>query len=135
MNPWLMLWSPHLHLPLSGNVAQHIDPDTNWFFAGIAPTAGDSAIERKAFDIATYGRQLGLINEILLDIAASHPPTTEQGRASLERLQTIQTQIDALKTQDATDLMQSITDLVQQLKSRHEDKLPALREQLREIVG
>ena len=69
MYPWLWFWAPQLHLPWSGNVAQRIDPNTRWFFQGIDPSAGDADIEEKAFSVASYGRQLGLITEILIEVA------------------------------------------------------------------
>ena len=53
MFPWLWFWSPTLHLPFSGSVAQQIEPDTQWFFAGIPPGAGNGQIEKKAFDVAS----------------------------------------------------------------------------------
>ena len=126
MNPWLPLWSLHLHFPFSGNVAQHIDPDNNWFFDSIKPSAGNSAIEREAFDIASYGKQLGLISELLLDMANSYPPTTPQGQTALARLQDIHSQIDALKTPDATRLMQDMMKLMQQWQNLHNTPVPAL---------
>lgn len=74
MYPWLFLWAPQLQLPFSGDVAQRIEPRTQWFFDGIDTASGDPVIERKAFEVATYGRQLGLITELLLDMAAQTPP-------------------------------------------------------------
>jgi hypothetical protein len=65
--PWLWFWAPQLHFPFSGNVAQRIEPDTRWFFQGIDPSAGDPHIEEKAFAVASYGRQLGLITEVLIE--------------------------------------------------------------------
>ena len=40
MNPWFFFWAPQLTMPFGGSVAQRIEPDTTWFFNGIAPTAG-----------------------------------------------------------------------------------------------
>ena len=39
MNPWFFLGAA-AHHAFGGSVAQRIEPDTTWFFNGIAPTAG-----------------------------------------------------------------------------------------------
>ena len=69
MFPWLWHWAPQVHLPWSGDVAQRIAPATHWFFQGIQPGAGHPRIEEEAFDVASYGKQLGLITELLLDLS------------------------------------------------------------------
>ena len=97
MFPWFWFWAPQLHFPLSGSVAQRIEPDTNWFFGAISPQAGDGAIERKAFDVASYGKQLGLIAEVLVDLAEQQPPRSAKGREALKRLRQIQARIEDLK--------------------------------------
>lgn len=99
MFPWLWQWSPQFHFPLSGSVAQRIDPDA--FFGAIPPWAGDGAMEQKAFEVASYGRQLGLITELLLDLASQQPPATPAGRKAQARLAEIQARIEALKTANA----------------------------------
>ncbi|WP_020200729.1 MULTISPECIES: hypothetical protein [Cupriavidus] len=100
MFPWIWLWSPNLHFPWSGSVAQRIDPDL--LFNAISPSAGDADIERRAFHIASYGRQLGLITEVLLH--AVDPAAIDPQRAadSLERLKRIRDEIEWLKTDDGT---------------------------------
>ena len=66
MFPWLWFWAPQFHFPWSGSVAQQIDPDLGWFFGAIRPGAGDATVEREAFEVASYGKQLGLISEALV---------------------------------------------------------------------
>jgi hypothetical protein len=129
-NPWQFFWAPQLHLPFGGNVAQHIEPESNWFFAAIPRTAGDPTIEKEAFQVATYGRQLGLITELLMDLAKSLPPRTEKGATALERLGRIQGEIEQLKQRDASEVAQEVIDLVSQLKERHKDEYPRLRERI-----
>jgi hypothetical protein len=130
MHPWLVFWAPQLTLPFGGNVAQRIEPNTNWFFDSIAPTAGDPAIERKAFEVASYGRQLGLITEVLMDLAGQKAPTTAKGKKSLKRLQDVQTRIEQLKEKDATQLLEEIDALLNRLKENHADRLPQARERI-----
>ena len=130
MHPWFFFWAPQVTLPFGGSVAQRIEPDTRWFFNGIAPTAGDPTIERKAFDVATYGRQLGLITEVLVDLAAQTPPTTAKGQKSLKRLREIQLRIEQVKEQDAIDALEQIDALLARLKKAHPERLAAARQRI-----
>jgi hypothetical protein len=127
MFPWLMIWAPQLHFPFSGSVAQQIDP--NWFFGAISPSAGDAKIEQEAWQVASYGRQLGLITEVLIALAeqsalpgnaakakaagavedestedlAALPVTPAQAAESLARLKAIRGRIEALKARERGD--------------------------------
>lgn len=97
MYPWLWLWSPQIHFPWSGSVAQDIHPDTNWFTAHIQGGAGDADVERGAFAVASYGKQLGLITEVLLAVAEQQAALAPEADAALDRLRKIKTAIDAIK--------------------------------------
>ena len=98
MYPWLWFWAPQVHLPWSGDVAQRIDPTTHWFFQGIRPGAGNARIEERAFDVASYGKQLGHITEVLLDLAqrteGTPSPKAAEARGKLEE---IARRIEAIK--------------------------------------
>jgi hypothetical protein len=98
MYPWLWFWAPQVHLPWSGDVAQRIDPTTHWFFQGIRPGAGNARIEERAFDVASYGRQLGHITELLLDLAqhadGALSPKAAEARGKLDE---ISRRIEAVK--------------------------------------
>lgn len=118
MFPWLWFWAPQLHFPLSGSVAQRIEPNTNWFFDAIAPTAGNGRIERKACEVASYGRQLGLITEVLIDLAEQIAPRSAQAGESLARLRSIQADIERIKAEDVEALAREIEERLRQLR-RH----------------
>ena len=135
MNPWFFFWAPQLTMPFGGSVAQRIEPDTRWFFGGIAPNAGDPEIERKAFDVATYGRQLGLITEVLADLAAQTPPTTAKGQKALQRLREIQQRIEQVKEQDAIDALEQIDALLARLKKVHPERLAAARRRMAQALA
>lgn len=135
MNPWLLFWAPHLHLPFGGSVAQRIEPNTNWFFDSIPATAGDATVERKAFEVASYGRQLGWITEVLLDIAAEAAPTTDQGKKSLTRLKKIQAEMEALKKRDAEQLVDEIEALLARLRKTHKTRFPQLRQRIEQRLA
>lgn len=98
MFPWLWIFAPQLHYPLSGSVAQRIEPEA--FFGAIAPEAGNGRIEQKAFGVASYGKQLGLIAEVLVDLAEQQAPRSAKGKAALARLKDIQARIEGLKDTD-----------------------------------
>ena len=97
MVPCLWLWAPQIHFPWSGSVAQNIEPSASWFSDLIKPAAGNPQIEAKAFGIASYGKQLGLITEVLIELSESTAAMTPQAAKSLRRLKQIKADIDAMK--------------------------------------
>lgn len=100
MYPWIWLWAPHVEFPLSGNVTQDIEPVANLFAASSTPEAGNPTIEQKAFQVASYGQQLGLITEILIAIAQEALPEQGKHNTSLQRLKQIQTEIEKIKNSE-----------------------------------
>lgn len=135
MYPWLFLWAPQLQLPFSGDVAQRIEPQTQWFFDGIDSASGDARIEGKAFEVASYGRQLGLITELLLDLSQQTPPRTGEGRKARQRLQQIQAEIERIKQDDARGAAQQVEDGLLRLQRRHPSEYQALRQRLRQVLA
>jgi hypothetical protein len=135
MFPCFFVWAPQFHLPLSGSVAQRIEPDTEWFFGAIDPAAGDGQVERQAFEIASYGRQLGLIADVLLDLAAQQAPDTARGRESLARLADIQARIARIKGDAIDTRIDDILAQVEALKTTHAHALPRLRQSLAGLLG
>jgi len=117
MFPWLWFWSPQYHFPFSGSVAQRIEPDTNWFFAGIRPEAGNAEVEKEIFDVATYGRQLGLINEVLLAMAGSKQVSQEQAAESLQRLEEVYCEVETVKSRRKQKLSKSAADVLEKLQA------------------
>lgn len=115
MLPWFWFWSPQLHFPFSGSVAQDIAPATEWFFGSIQPQAGNGALEQRIHEgVASYGRQLGLVSEVLLSLAGDASINPEQARASLARLQEIRREIEAVKAKEPS-LQQQVLLLLQKL--------------------
>lgn len=97
MVPWLWYWAPQFQFPFSGSVAQRIAPD---FFSNIGNGAsnGDGEVERDAFDVASYGRQLGLISEVLLSMAGQQDTVSRaKGQESLDRLKTVYNAVEDVK--------------------------------------
>lgn len=107
MFPWLWFWSPTLHLPFSGSVAQQIEPDTQWFFAGIPAQAGNGQIEKKAFDVASYGSQLGWITEVLLAQVKPGSMDADQAAGALGKLEKAHAEIEAVKKQSRAEMAEA----------------------------
>lgn len=134
MVPWLWFWSPQLYFPWSGSVAQRIEPNTSWFFDAILPSAGGARIERKAFDVASYGRQLGLITEVLLELAARQRPLDDEAAQSLGRLKSIRAEIEQIKKDEAHRTARQIEAQVRELKTRSAAEFQDLIERLRPLL-
>lgn len=106
MFPWIWWWAPRVEFPLSGNVVQDIEPSMPWFFGSIAPSAGDGRIEAKAFQVASYGRQLGLLTDLVIELSERSLPQDAEGRRALDELRRIRNEISAIKEteHEAADL-------------------------------
>lgn len=135
MFPWLFVLAPQWQLPFSGSVAQRIDPQTHWFFDGIDDAAGDGRIERQAFEVATYGRQLGLLTEVMVDLAHQVPPLSVPAVESLVRLKTIQAEIEKIKTKDANTLIRDVELALDRLQKHHPAEFERLGERFRHRYG
>ncbi len=101
MFPWFWFWAPQVHWPFSGAVTQDIAPET--FFGAIPPAAGDARVERRAFELASYGRQLGWLTEALL-AQAGRGVDAADGAAALDNLAALRTRIEAIKSERRADL-------------------------------
>lgn len=104
MFPWYWLWMPQMHFPLSGSVMQDNGPDINTFFRGIRPEAGIGSIEKEVFEVASYGKQLGLILDVLLPLAGAESPDSEKARKSLQDLRKLYARIETVKKEKRADM-------------------------------
>ena len=116
MFPWLWFWAPQVHFPWSGSVAQQIQPNLDWFFDGIRPQSGDATVEREAFDIASYGKQLGLISEALLGLSGRGDVTAAQAQIALGRLEDIREKIETVKSQKTSDTVDTLSAQLETLR-------------------
>lgn len=127
-------WSPQIHFPWSGGVMQRIDPDVNWFSHWISPGAGNADVEEKAFtEVASYGKQLGLITDVLLalvqqsGLAAAPDAVTELHR--------IRARIAQFKSLDNTLSNDKIVALVTEVRKRGGAELLELVNQLAPLLA
>ena len=115
MVPWFWFWSPQFHFPFSGSVAQRIEPDTHWFFSGIRPEAGDAGMEEQIFDVASYGRQLGLLTEVLLALADKGSIPAAKAASSLAQLKAVHSEIEGVKRGRRDRLARTAVDALNKL--------------------
>lgn len=134
MFPWLWFWAPQLHLPLSGDVAQRIDPVTHLFFRGIPASAGDARIEEQAFGVASYGRQLGWLTEVLTDLAAQEGLRSPQAREAFARLTEAAARIEALKQAERAQEGDDLEAALRRARARGGPAFEALSERLRPLL-
>ena len=131
MFPWLWLWSPRFELPLSGDVVQDIEPTLQTFFNGIGPKAGNARIERRAFGVASYGKQLGLLTELLIDLAERSAPQADDAKKALTELQRIRREIEALKKTEYAQQDAALAEQVQAVLDKGGARAQRLRAQLK----
>lgn len=133
MFPWFWIWAPHLQFPLSGNVSQDIEPVASLFSGATDAEAGDPRIEQKAFDVASYGKQLGLITEVLIEIAEQSLPNNGDANESLRRLKCIRAEIERVKSLEYDVQMKDLERTVKAIRRRGGPKSKALSAMLSEV--
>jgi len=131
MFPWLWFWAPQIHFPWSGSVAQQIEPNLGWFFGAIRPGAGDGAVEREAFEIASYGKQLGLLSEALLGLSGRSSVTPDQANLALDRLEVIRARIESVKRSRSEAAVDSLSEQLEELRIRQPAAFEQLAQRLR----
>ena len=135
MFPWFWFYAPQLHLPWSGDVAQRIAPSTQWFFDGIRPEAGDGEIERRVFEHASYGKQLGWLLEVVTDLARQTPLGSDPGRTSLQRLEALRAEVEDIKTRERGRRVQALVDEVAALRQRGGPEFETVAALLRPLLA
>lgn len=118
MFPWLWVWAPQWRLPFSGDVAQDIEPRLDAFFAGIKPQAGNARIEARAFDVASYGDQLGVITELLIELAERLPAEAQAASEPLRELRRIRDRIAVIKDEEQGAELSALKARVRRIESR-----------------
>lgn len=127
MNPWLFPWQGMFKGPLSGNVTQDISPDISWLSPQVEFNfAGDRRIEAEVVaDVASYGKQLGILSEAMLEIADG-----DKGEA-VERLRKLTNQINEVKLQHEEILEQKVKSELDQMKLQDPEALKRLLSEYR----
>lgn len=81
-----------MHWPFSGSVIQDIHPS-------LLARAGDEETERRVLrDVASYGRQIGVLSDLLLALAqAIRPQLDADGQHALAQLQHLVDDVERIK--------------------------------------
>lgn len=98
--------------PFSGNVSQSF---TNpWFSPAYTFNfAGDAAVEEKVVtEVASYGRQLGYLNEIVLALATKKPLPED----CVKRLAEVMDDIKAIKEKQKKSRLEAATEALDELE-------------------
>ena len=103
---WMFRW------PWSGDVAQRITAP--WFSPSLTVNyAGDPAVEdRVVTEVASYGKQLGWLTEIVIASANGQPLPTE----TLARLEKAAREIDAIKEQSRASAIEAANNALDRLE-------------------
>jgi hypothetical protein len=99
-------------LPWSGPVTQ--DLLDHWFSPAVTYNfAGNATIEKQVVEsVASYGRQIGWLNEVVLALAEKRTPAA----ATLGRMRETVDQVEALKAIHASSALADATDALARLK-------------------
>ena len=135
MYPWFWLWAPQVNFPWSGDVLQDIEPTTTWFFNGIKPGAGNARIEEKAFAVASYGKQLGLLTEVLIELAQKNLDDTAASAGALSELRRIQAQIEQIKELEYDHELSQIETRIAAVRRRGGKRSADLSKRLRSLAA
>ena len=122
MNPWLFPWWGFFKSPLSGDVNQEIAPNMSWLSPQFEFSfAGDRRIESDVVsDVASYGKQLGILSEAVLELAED-----TKGK-DVTRLRELVAQIEAVKQRHADTLTDKVKAQLDQLRSEDPQALQQL---------
>lgn len=117
MFPWLFLWNPQYYFPFSGTLSQEVAPDTRWFFGAIPAAAGDGQVEKEVFEANSYGRQIGVLSDVLMSIAEPASMTPAEAKCALERFQTIYQEVNQIKARYKKRKSETAIDLLEQIRA------------------
>jgi hypothetical protein len=114
--------------PLSGDVSQRIAAP--WSSPSVTVNyAGDPKVEdRVVTEVASYGRQLGWLTEIVLALAHGHPPADD----TLRRLQEASDKIEAIKKSVQRSALEEANAALDRLEREQPDIYSALLRERRD---
>ncbi|WP_181707597.1 hypothetical protein [Chthonobacter rhizosphaerae] len=85
-------WPTEIKFPGADSNQQVIAPVTNWLSPTVVTYAGDREIEERIVsEVASFGKQLGILTEALLELADDRPG------AGLERLRQVANRVETVK--------------------------------------
>ncbi len=127
MNPWLFPWWEWFKGPLSGDVTQDIAPVASWLSPQFEFNfTGNRKIEAEVVaDVASYGKQLGILSEAVMELADGDKS------AAVDRLKKLTDQIEEVKHKHKDRLEQRVKAELDQLKQQDPKTLKRLIDEYR----
>jgi hypothetical protein len=109
------MWPFNLFAP--GNLTQPILP--GWSFGNVSVNyAGNADIEKKIVeDVASYGRQLGIITDVVLALTGDKPAARGE---PLAQLREIAAKVEEIKAQQKRSLSEKASDAMAKLAESNE---------------
>lgn len=109
------MWPFNLFAP--GNLTQPILP--GWSFGNVSVNyAGNADIEKKVVeDVASYGKQLGIITDVVLELTADKPAGKDD---PLAQLREIAAKVEEIKAQQKRSLSEKASDAMAKLAESNE---------------
>lgn len=125
MNPRFFPFWDFFQLPFSGNVTQDNSPITSWLSPQFEFNfSGNRRIEAEVIsEAASYGKQLGILTEAVLELAEGKPGE------SLERLQKLNDHIGDIKAHHHKMTTKRLRADLDHLHNNDRDTLKALLEE------
>jgi hypothetical protein len=104
------MWPFSLFAP--GNLTQPILP--GWSFGNVSVNyAGNADIEKEVVEkVASYGKQLGVITDVVLELAGDKPP---KGEHPLAQLREIAAKVRKVKEEHKRSLSEQASDAMEKL--------------------
>lgn len=124
INPWELMWNPSGQLGL----------------VNVTMKSSDPSMEREIVEnIASYGRQLGKINEVMVVLLqhVSLPSLDQAERGAIENFQTMAAQIAALKATHGLPNEENINrllDAIEYMKSHDNESYQRVTTRLRQVL-
>lgn len=114
--------------PLSGNVNQDYAANTSWFSPQLEFNfAGDKKIESQVVgNVASYGKQLSIITDVLLELTASNDSEF------VERLRQLNYEVEQVKSKNQAESISTLKKQLMLIKKRQPDEFSAL---IKEVQG
>ena len=122
MFPRIWVYAPNVTWPLSGAVDVSLDA----FFRGIQPGAGVPAIEKRVFEQASYGKQLGWLTDVVVDALGPETLTSAEAKGSLTSLKKLHAKIETIKNQHRQDRAAAAIALLDQMQADSPEELRRL---------
>jgi cob(I)alamin adenosyltransferase len=92
------------------------------FFNAIKRDAGNGRIERKVFETASYGKQLGLILDVLLPLTGSKVVSSKEAEKARKNLENIYNDIYEIRQTVSREEIKEATDTLLNLKRSEPDR-------------